>query len=148
MLGSASLVIGEDGGANLHGLRGYEALPEWVEAGKEPDPKLRDVDVSKSEWDEKRVVTAGEMLDSAVKSGKAVAGQGALDKVNGSGLKEKTLDDWLAEGEEDEEEDEDEEIDEDEDVEESEEEEESTEEDSEDEDENDVDSKEHDRLVK
>lgn len=153
-LGSSSLVVGEDGSGSLHGLRGYEPLPDWVEAGKEPDPSLREVDASRSEWDDKRVMPAGEMLDSAVKSGKSVMGQSAPKRTNGmSGEinKEKTLDDWLEESEvEEQSEEEDDEEDDDEEGEESEEseEEESGEEISEEEDESDVDDKEHDRLVK
>jgi hypothetical protein len=137
-LGSASLVVGEDGG--LHGLRGYAALPEWVEAGKEPDASLRETDMSKTEYDSSRVVPAGERLDSAVKETKI----GSLSKTNGFGAvggKEKTLDDWLAEGEGDEEESEEEESEESE--------EESSEEASEAEDEESSDGdREHDRLVK
>jgi AP-3 complex subunit beta len=142
MLGSASLVVGEEGGGGLHGLRGYEALPDWVEPGKEPDPKLRDVDPAQGGWDEKRVVTAGEMLDNAAKSAKIGTGHGVGQKINGTGgetAKEKTLDDWLAEseGEDEDEEEEDEES-----------EEESSEEVTESEEESDADDKEHDRLVK
>jgi AP-3 complex subunit beta len=138
-LGSASLVVGEDGG--LHGLRGYEALPEWVESGKEPDASLRESDLSKAEYDSSRVVPASERLDSAVKEAKI----GSPSKTNGFGSlggKEKTLDDWLAEGEGEEEETEGEESEE-------ESEEESSEEASEAEDEESSDDdKEHDRLVK
>jgi len=138
-LGSASLVVGEDGG--LHGLRGYEALPEWVEAGKEPDPSLRETEISKAEYESNRVVPAGERLDSVVRETKI----GSPSKTNGFGAvggKEKTLDDWLAEGEGEDEETEDEESDE-------ESEEESSEEASEAEDEESSDDgKEHDRLVK
>jgi AP-3 complex subunit beta len=139
-LGSASLVVGEEGG--LHGLRGYEPLPDWVEAGKEPDPALRDIDLVKGEYDggEKRVATASEMLDNAVKDGKSFQ-PSVVGKANGTGgsAKEKTLDDWLAEEEEEEEEDEEEESDE----------EESSEEASEsEEEESDDDDKEDDRLVK
>ena len=134
-LGSASLVVGEDGG--FHGLRGYEALPEWVEAGKEPDPLLRETDISKTEYDASRVVPAGERLDSAVREAKI----GSPSKTNGFGAisgKEKTLDDWLAEGEgEEDESDESEEESEEESSEASEAEEESSDDDEE-----------HDRLVK
>jgi hypothetical protein len=141
-LGSASLVVGEDGG--MHGLRGYEKLPDWVEDGHEPDPSLREPDPSKAEWDEKRVMPAGERLDSAVRDSKGMAG--SPSKTNGFGAapvgKEKTLDDWLAEG--DKEESEEEETDSDAD-EESEEEESSEEEEEEEESEDDA---EHDRLVK
>lgn len=97
-LGSASLVVGEDAG--LHGLRRYEKLPNWVEAGKEPDPSLRDIDSSKTEYGETaRVVPAGERLDSAIKEGGGGRGVSPAH-TNGFGAdggKEKTLDDWLAE---------------------------------------------------
>jgi hypothetical protein len=134
-LGSASLVVGGDAG--LHGLRGYEALPEWVEAGKEPDPLLRETDISKTEYDANRVVPAGERLDSAVGEAKV----GSPSKTNGFGAisgKEKTLDDWLAEGEGEEDESEESE----------EESEEESSEASEAEDESSDDDKENDRLVK
>ncbi|RDL30734.1 ARM repeat-containing protein [Venustampulla echinocandica] len=142
-LGSASLVIGEESG--LHGLRGYEALPDWVEAGREPDPSLRDVDAGKLEYDEKRLVPAGERLDSAMKDTRGES----PSKANGFGAaggKEKTLDDWLAEDEGEEEETEEESEEEDEDSEG----EESSEEisDAEEDESSDDDDKEHDRLVK
>lgn len=108
-LGSASLVLGEDAG--LHGLRRYEKLPNWVEAGKEPDSSLRDVE-GKAEYGESsgRVIPAGERLDSAVREagvrgaspagtngfGAGSAGGGGSGAFAGNG-KEKTLDDWLAE---------------------------------------------------
>ena len=139
-LGSASLVVGEDGG--LHGLRGYEALPKWVEDGHEPDPSLREPDPSKAEWDEKRVMPAGERLDSAVRDTRIA---GSPSRANGFGTaagpgKEKTLDDWLAEESEEEEETDD-------DAEEESEEESSEEEEEGEEEESDEDA-EHDRLVK
>jgi vesicle coat complex subunit len=138
VLGSAALVVA--GGGVVHGLRGYEPLPEWVEDGKEPDPRLRESDVSTGAYSgERRVVTAAEKLDGVVGAAAPVAG-----KTNGSGqgVGVKTLDDWLAEEEEEKEEEEDsgeteeeseEEGEEDDDEEESEEE-ESSEEDEEDED--------------
>ena len=122
LLGSASLAIGgEEGG--LHGVRGYEPLPEWVEEGREPDPKLRDerhpkkVDLGLA-GGKRHAIPAGERLDSAlgekadITVGQAAAAAAAAatgttrSKMNGqqasaaSGSKEKTLDDWLAEGEE------------------------------------------------
>ncbi len=102
-LGSASVVIGEEGGVN--GLRGYEALPEWVEEGHEPDPALREEGVAKVEYGEKRNVPATEKLDNAVREGTKVgqASSGRINGLNPNG-KEKTLDDWLAEDEEEEEE--------------------------------------------
>jgi AP-3 complex subunit beta len=138
MLGSASLVVGEDSG--LHGLRCYEALPEWVEAGKEPNPSLRESDISKTDYDSSRVVPAGERLDSAIRETKS----GSPSRTNGFGAiggMEKTLNDWLAEGEGEEEETEDEE---------SEESEEGSSEEASDgeEEESSDDDKEHDKLVK
>jgi AP-3 complex subunit beta len=98
-LGSASLIIGDEGGP--HGIKGYEPLPEWVEAGKEPDPKLREDGGGKVEYGEKRVVPAGERLDKAIRGSDRPAIVGA-DSTNGASAtgKEKTLDDWLAESEE------------------------------------------------
>jgi AP-3 complex subunit beta len=108
ILGSASLVVGESAG--MHGLPGYEKLPDWVREGEEPDPKLRDV-VEKVEYGERASSTAraGDMLDRAAASGKAVIGVGNSNGVgtpNSSTsvpMKEKTLDDWLAEDAESEE---------------------------------------------
>ncbi|RDW69482.1 ARM repeat-containing protein [Coleophoma cylindrospora] len=148
ILGSASLVIGEDGG--MHGLRGYEPLPKWVEAGKEPDPSLRDTDVAKSEYDEKRVMTASERIDSAVRDTRGDAPLEAISKVNGAGGGKMGLDEWLASSEE-EDEGEEEDGDEEQSEEETESEEESSEEtsDAEEADENsDNDDQEHDSLVK
>ena len=141
-LGSASLVIGEEGG--LHGLCGYEALPNWVEDGSEPDPTLREPDLSKAEWDEKRVQPAGERLDSAVRDSRAAETLSTTNGFKGPPGKEKTLDDWLAEGVEDEDEEESEETDND--AEEESEEEESSDEVSEEEESDDY--KEDERLVK
>ncbi|POS81100.1 AP-3 adaptor complex subunit beta [Diaporthe helianthi] len=98
-LGSAALVLG--GGGGIHGLRGYEALPDWVEDGREPDPKLRsEVEPASSGsgfavW-EKRSVPAADSLDSAT----ARSGVGkATNGDEGSGLGTKSLADWLAEDE-------------------------------------------------
>ncbi|CZR64967.1 related to beta-NAP protein [Phialocephala subalpina] len=103
-LGSASLVVGETGG--LHGLRGYEALPDWVEAGKEPDPSLREGDTTKTEYDPSRLVPAGERLDSAVRDSSSRLGTSpsSTNGFGGGSAKEKTLDDWLAEDEKEEDE--------------------------------------------
>ncbi|KAK0124970.1 AP-3 complex subunit beta [Cadophora gregata f. sp. sojae] len=100
-LGSASLVIGEVGG--VHGLRGYEALPEWVKAGEEPDPSLRESDVTKAEYESNRVIPAGERLDSAIKEARMGSSPGATNGFGAAAAgagKEKTLDDWLAEEDE------------------------------------------------
>ncbi|KAF7947808.1 hypothetical protein EAE96_008887 [Botrytis aclada] len=152
-LGSASLVVGEEGG--MHGLKGYEVLPPWVEAGSEPDPSLREPDSARNEYEEKKVMTAGQILDSAVKDFRPSVSPSKTNGFNaggsGSGTalgKEKTLDDWLAESEQEESEEED---DDDEDEESGEAEEESGEEDSdeaEEEESSDDDDEEHDRLVK
>ena len=91
LLGSASFVLGVEGGGALAGSGG---LPEWVREGEEPDPKLRDERGGKVEYGERRSVPAGEKLDQmAREKEKGVAG-------SGGGNKDKTLDDWLAESEE------------------------------------------------
>ena len=96
LLGSASLVVGEDAGRV--GLLGYEGLPDWVKEGQEPDPKLRDESGTKADYGEKKSVPAVEKLDNALMN------RGEPSKSPGveAGNKEKTLDDWLAEGEEEE----------------------------------------------
>lgn len=136
LLGSSTLVLA--GGGGVHGLRGYNSLPDWVLPGQEPDPRLRDQeDGSSSRYDsEKRAAPAGERLDDAARP--------PPGRSNGlaEGVGTKTLDDWLgeeAESEETEEETEEEseeETDEEED------------EDDEEEEESDDDDGEDDRLVK
>lgn len=107
VLGSASLVIGDEGGVG--GLRGYEDLPPWVKAGKEPDPSLRDEAPSSayvSAYEVAKNMSASERLDAAaqVDSERARMPETiASYRANGVGgvekavQKEKTLDDWLAE---------------------------------------------------
>jgi len=96
LLGSGSLVIGEDSGVS--GLPGYEALPSWVTEGQEPDSKLRDeIDTGRNDHTASSVarnVPASNMLDEALK------GQ-AAGKPNSAptSYKEKTLDSWLEEDE-------------------------------------------------
>lgn len=88
-LGSSSLVLA--GGGGVHGIRGYESLPEWVEEGQEPDPRLRGQEGgARHEYgEERKVVPAAQVLGEAPP---------AASKSNGAGAK--TLDDWLAEDEE------------------------------------------------
>lgn len=84
-LGSAALVIGEAA------VPGYEAIPDWVEEGSEPDPKLRDV-VERVEHGSTVVpggAAAGRQLDEALKADESVRAQ----------RKEKSLDAWLDEEE-------------------------------------------------
>ncbi|OQU94222.1 Adaptin domain-containing protein isoform 4 [Cladophialophora immunda] len=108
MLGSTTLVLGTDV-AGILGLPGYEQLPDWVSEGLEPDPKLRDA-ADGGEKDEyvpiggrtTSSVAASRRLDEAVK-------ERGLEKVVAAGTtkanaKPRTLDDWLAESEEEEEE--------------------------------------------
>ncbi|PNP55472.1 hypothetical protein THARTR1_04302 [Trichoderma harzianum] len=136
LLGSSTLVLA--GGGGLHGLRGYETLPDWVEPGKEPDPRLRETekDATAARYDSERsTVSAADKLDEIVRSA-------PVGKSNGAGesLRTKTLDDWLAEEEEEAEEESEEEESE---------EEESEEDDEEEEEEEDSDDDgETDRLVK
>jgi len=105
VLGSASLVIGDEGGVG--GLRGYEDLPRWVKDGDEPDPALRDEQVSAntSTYDVGKTISAADRLDAAAGSSsrtpestmspRSINGVG--DVVGAPKAKEKTLDDWLAE---------------------------------------------------
>lgn len=123
-LGSASLVLGVDGGA--YGLKGYEALPNWVEEGQEPRAELRgEGDGGEREYEARSgvnpagFVPASERLDdlmrdqgisgavpvavaTGMKSGLNGGGGAAAAALNDG--KEKTLDDWLAEDEEEKEE--------------------------------------------
>ncbi|KAI1298935.1 ARM repeat-containing protein [Xylaria venustula] len=108
LLGSSALVLA--GGGAVHGLRGYEPLPDWVEEGHEPDPKLRVQDPTGTEYtpEGRRAVPAVDMLGDAGKN-KSNGLSGA-----GVGLGSMTLDEFLAEDEEETEEDEEEEESEDE----------------------------------
>ncbi|KAI9770537.1 MAG: AP-3 complex subunit beta [Geoglossum simile] len=141
ILGSASLVVAEDGGST--GVSGYEPLPEWVKEGIEPNRSLRDELSAKPEYIGRRDMPAADRLDSALREGgKGVYAQGSGDALSGS--RAKTLDDWLAEDAEEGSEEESEEECEDEEDEETDEEETSEEEESE---ESDDDADEHDNLV-
>jgi AP-3 complex subunit beta len=109
VLGSASLVIGDEGGVG--GLRGYDDLPRWVKEGSEPDPSLRDeaVSATTSMYDSGRTMTAADRLDAAAGPSSrmmpdSMVSPRSLNGVGDSGVgagaskgKEKTLDDWLAE---------------------------------------------------
>lgn len=99
-LGSAALVLA--GGGGIHGLRGYEDLPDWVEPGKEPDPALREGDAAElaaGRFGDRRVVPAAEVLDAAAKSVPSAAGRPGSRGGRANGIGEKSLDDWLAEDE-------------------------------------------------
>lgn len=140
VLGSSALVLG--GGAGIHGVRGYTPLPGWVEEGREPDARLRDVAGQVSYEERERAVPASSKLDEAASRAPAVR-NGAGEGVGG-----KTLDDWLAEGEGEEESSEGETEEESESGEEESEEEESGEEESDEEEEESEDEGENDRLVR
>lgn len=105
-LGSSALVLA--GGGGIHGLKGYEDLPDWVEAGREPDPALRHVDVHVAgggygEGIRTRSVPAAQSLDAAAAAshGRSGSGGAGVGRSKSNGLGEavggKTLDDWLAE---------------------------------------------------
>lgn len=97
LLGSSTLALA-GGGGSIHGLRGYEPLPEWVEPGREPDARLRDQGDSGGGAASSRYAgdkgntlpAAGDALDQA-----ATARPPVSKAANGAGAK--TLDDWLAE---------------------------------------------------
>ncbi|KAI1767289.1 ARM repeat-containing protein, partial [Hypoxylon sp. FL1150] len=103
MLGSSALVLA--GGGGVHGLRGYEPLPDWVEEGREPDSKLRNQGGAANEYgEEKRAVPASQLLgDGSSSQGGRSNGLGA---AAAAGTGAKTLDDWLAEDEDEDEEEE------------------------------------------
>lgn len=106
LIGSATLVVGPDAG--LHGVRGYANLPDWVEAGQEPDPSLRTEDVKPDTASTAHgSLTAGARLDRALREHKGIAvgrkHNGAAVSADLAGNK-KTLDQWLGEEEEEEEE--------------------------------------------
>ena len=109
LIGSTSLVIGRDE-AGLHGLPGYEELPAWVEAGQEPGPQLRETEgLPGSTADTKPTATASSRLDEAVKEqglSRIVAGSASTRRASAATGKEKekakTLDDWLAESDDEE----------------------------------------------
>ena len=109
LLGSSSLIIGPSDSGFKGRLPGYADLPPWVEEGREPDPRLRDVDTPSSRFEyagksASASASASARLDSAVREqGKelqAKARSAAAGGPSGSGFgsaKAKTLDDWLEE---------------------------------------------------
>lgn len=121
VLGSASVVIGDEGGVG--GLRGYEDVPPWVKEGQEPDPRLREesLPAAASGYDAggPRALSAAERLDAAAGGARSASpvtnlngngsGTGAGERGIGSGIssgpkkEEKTLDQWLEEESEEEE---------------------------------------------
>ncbi|KAL4887562.1 adaptin N terminal region-domain-containing protein [Aspergillus karnatakaensis] len=101
LVGSSTLVLGSDAG--VHGLRGYENLPDWVELGQEPDPSLRVSEV-KVDVPGTTATTAGEQLDKALRQHEAsvaASSRAQAGRVKGAGSapKSKSLDQWLNEPE-------------------------------------------------
>ncbi|KAH7134327.1 adaptin N terminal region-domain-containing protein [Dactylonectria macrodidyma] len=139
-LGSATLVLA--GGGGIHGLQGYELLPDWVEEGKQPNPRLREPEGGQSSrYDvEKSSLPASERLDEAAKSVVPTRTNGTGEAVGA-----KSLNDWLDEEESEESE---EETEEEESTDEEEEEEEDEEDDDDEEETESDDDGEADRLVK
>lgn len=103
VIGSATLILGPDAG--FQGLKGYEDLPDWVEAGQEPDPSLRD-EVTKPEPTEGVPMTAGERLDKALKEHEVSVVKPQNGRPMQGPPKSRTLDEWLDAEEEEEEEEE------------------------------------------
>lgn len=95
LLGTSTLVVGPDAGPL--GLQGYEALPDWVEPGQEPDPSLREEE-TKPGFAVKAPATAGGLLDQALRERGGTTAPRPNGGVVGKG-KNITLDDWLAEEE-------------------------------------------------
>lgn len=93
-LGSASSVLGSERVGSV-GFSGYEPLPNWVVAGQEPDPRLREeVDEAGSVTDT-RAVPASRLLDAQI----AQVTRKAEPKSSAAAKSSKTLDDWLDEDE-------------------------------------------------
>jgi AP-3 complex subunit beta len=121
VLGSASLVIGDEGGVG--GLRGYEDVPRWVKEGQEPDPALREEASSAStpSYDAggARALSAAERLDVAAGGARSASpitsmnGAGGAAVGGGPRKEGKSLDQWLEESEEEEDTESEEETDED-----------------------------------
>lgn len=153
ILGSATLVLA--GGGGVHGLQGYEPLPDWVREGEEPNPRLRDTETSIASYGEDTNAPASRALDNA--SAAPSKANGLRDGVvagaaagAATGVGAKTLDDWLAEEdvEEEEEEEEDEEEEEEEETDEETDDDEGDDEDDEGEEDDSSEGEEGDRLVK
>ncbi|POS88296.1 hypothetical protein EPUL_000093 [Erysiphe pulchra] len=95
VIGSASLIISAD--SELHGIQGYEQLPDWVTPGMEPDPSLRQKELPKVDYNSSRSISSRDRIQNSKKD----------IQLNSSGTnvfytaKDKTLDCWLAEGEDD-----------------------------------------------
>ena len=130
-LGSAALVLGD------RSVPGYEEgeLPEWVKDGEEPDPRLRDE--GGVEIRGLGAMGIGGIAPAAEKT------RGASADTNKATAKERTLEDWLDDGNEEEESSEEESTEE-----ESSNEETASEEESEEEEETDDEGNERERLVK
>ncbi|OJJ37182.1 hypothetical protein ASPWEDRAFT_153005 [Aspergillus wentii DTO 134E9] len=94
LLGSSTLIVGPDAG--LHGLKGYEKLPEWVEPGHEPDAHLREQEKPQV-LPEKASMTAGEKLDKALRDHEISVASATKQKaaVQGAATKNKSLSEWL-----------------------------------------------------
>ncbi|KAL2830766.1 adaptin N terminal region-domain-containing protein [Aspergillus cavernicola] len=101
LIGSSTLVLGFDAG--VHGLRGYENLPDWVEAGQEPDSSLRESEI-KLDKPGTAATTAGEQLDKVLREHEMSVA--ASNRAHPSGVKgaapvpkSKSLAQWLDEPE-------------------------------------------------
>lgn len=107
LIGSSTLVLGPDAG--LHGLKGYESLPDWVKQGDEPDHTLREQEVAKPEAIGGTSMTAGQRLDRALKehdssAAAAVTKRRNVAAVQGTpGKGHKSLNQWLEDDDEEEE---------------------------------------------
>ncbi|KAI1611114.1 adaptin N terminal region-domain-containing protein [Exophiala viscosa] len=106
LLGSTTLVLGKDV-AGVLGLPGYQELPEWVSDGLEPDPKLRNGDGGEKEEYVPLAARTTASVSASKRLAEAVKERGLEDVVAAGSTKTakpRTLDDWLAESEGEEEE--------------------------------------------
>lgn len=114
LLGSSSIVVGMP-------VMGYEPLPEWVKEGEEPDNRYRDEGQGMEDGSVGNAIPATDRLGGTTTKGKLPStgplpgrGNSTAEGIQ-STIKEKSLDDWLAEEEEEDDGDDDEGEDEDED---------------------------------
>ncbi|RKF64056.1 AP-3 complex subunit beta-2 [Erysiphe neolycopersici] len=93
VLGTASLVISADG--DLHGIQGYEQLPDWVSPGMEPDLSLRQEELPKADYNSNRSISSRDKIENPKKNIQL----NSLGRNVFYTAKDKTLDCWLAEEE-------------------------------------------------
>ena len=101
LLGSSSLVIGTP-------VTGYEPLPDWIPEGQEPDKRCRDEGNDAADSESRNVISAADRLGGGAAIKGSSAGRGTSVAEGKQPAKGKSLDDWLAEEDDEDEDEEDE----------------------------------------